>query len=98
MVVWRISRHRDLSGIGGLKAAGRTLALCGSSDPLSLRDAGISVARSVCTSAPTTVPPEFTLLKIEGPKIDVPRINSDVLPDGWRNTTGGNARPGDSVA
>ena len=29
------------------------------------------------------VPPEFTLLKIEGPDLDVPSISLDELPEGW---------------
>jgi RES domain-containing protein len=37
----------------------------------------------VHTSA-NDVPPEFTLLKIEGPDLDVPSIGLDTLPDDWQ--------------
>jgi RES domain-containing protein len=30
------------------------------------------------------VPPEFTLLKIEGPDLDVPSVSVNTLPDDWR--------------
>src|ERR1022692_977302 len=66
MILWRISRHRDLSGAGGLKVPGRwhyagqpIVYLAGSPSAALLE---------VCvhTSA-NDVPPEFTLLKIAGP-------------------------------
>jgi RES domain-containing protein len=83
MVLWRISRHRDLSGIGGLKAAG-----CWhyAGQPIVyLAETSASALLEVCvhTSA-NDVPPEFTLLKIEGPDLKVPSINIDTLPDDWR--------------
>ena len=30
------------------------------------------------------LPPEFTLLKVEGPDLDEPSIGVDTLPKGWR--------------
>ena len=48
MVLWRISRHRDLSGIGGLKA-GWTLASCRPFDRLPGPDTRIGPARSLRT-------------------------------------------------
>src|SRR5947207_939179 len=82
MVLWRISRHRDLSGTGGLKAAGRwhyaghpIVYLAGSPSAALLE---------VCvhTSA-NDVPPEFTLLKIEGTVAEVVVINLEDLPPDW---------------
>ena len=83
MVLWRTSRHRDLSGTGGLRApgrwhyAGRAIVY--------LADSPASSLLEVCvqTSA-NDVPPELTLLKIEGPEIAVPSVGTDQLPDDWR--------------
>jgi RES domain-containing protein len=83
MVLWRISRHHDLNGIGGLKAAGRWHY---AGHPIVyLAETPASALLEVCvhTSA-NDVPPEFTLLKIEGPDLDVPSIGVDTLPDAWR--------------
>ncbi len=83
MILWRISRHRDLSGVGGLKAPGRW------HDPgqpvVYLAESPSSALLEVCvhTSA-NDVPPEFTLLKIEGPDVEIPVIKLDVLPKNWR--------------
>jgi RES domain-containing protein len=83
MVLWRISRHRDLRGIGGLKAAGRWHY---AGHPIVyLAETPTSALLEVCvhTSA-NDVPPEFTLLKIEGPDLDVPSIGVDTLSEDWR--------------
>lgn len=83
MVFWRISRHRDLSGTGGLRAAGRW-HYAGRAI-VYLADSPASSLLEVCvhTSA-NDVPPEFTLLKIEGPEMHVPSVRTDDLPDDWR--------------
>jgi RES domain-containing protein len=66
MILWRISRHRDLSGAGGLKVAGRwhyaghPVAYLAGSPPAPL----LEVCVQTCAN---DVPPDFTLLKIEGP-------------------------------
>ena len=83
MVFWRISRHRDLSGTGGLRAAGRWHY---AGRPIVyLADSPASSLLEVCvhTSA-NDVPPEFTLLKIEGPEIEIRMVRADELPDDWR--------------
>jgi RES domain-containing protein len=83
MVLWRISRHRDLRGIGGLKAAGRWHY---AGHPIVyLAETPASALLEVCvhTSA-NDVPPEFTLLKIVGPDLDVPSIGVDTLSEDWR--------------
>lgn len=82
MVLWRISRHRDLSGIGGLKASGRWHY---AGHPIVyLAGTPASALLEVCvhTSA-NDIPPAFTLLKIEGPELDVPSIGRDELPTDW---------------
>jgi RES domain-containing protein len=79
VILWRISRHRDLSGAGGLRAAGRwhyagqpVVYLAGSPSAALLE---------VCvhTSA-NDVPPAFTLLKVEGPDLNVDAIRVKDLP------------------
>jgi len=82
MVLWRISRHRDLSGAGGLRAGGRWHHAGRPIVYLAESPAAALLEVCVHTSA-NDVPPEFTLLKIEGPDIDVPSINFDDLPGDW---------------
>ena len=84
MVLWRISRQHDLDGIGGLKAPGRWHDL--GQPVIYLAESPASALLEVCvhTSA-NNVPPDFTLLKIEGPD-DVPvvRVQFNELPENWR--------------
>ena len=83
MILWRISRHRDLSGIGGLRAAGRWHY---AGHPIVyLAETPASALLEVCvhTSA-NDVPPEFTLLKIEGPNVNVASVETKELPRDWR--------------
>ena len=83
MVLWRISRHRNLSGIGGLRAAGRWHY---AGHPIVyLAETPASALLEVCvhTSA-NDVPPQFTLLKIEGPDVNVPSVETKQLPQDWR--------------
>jgi RES domain-containing protein len=83
MILWRISRHRDLSGIGGLRAAGRWHY---AGHPIVyLAETPASALLEVCvhTSA-NDVPPEFTLLKIERPDVKVPSVEAKELPQDWR--------------
>jgi RES domain-containing protein len=82
MLLWRISRHRDLRGVGGLKAAGRWHYA--GHVIVYLTETPASALLEVCvhTSA-NDVPPEFTLLKIEGPDVEVPSIKIDDLAEVW---------------
>lgn len=84
MVFWRISRHRDLSGRGGLQAAGRWHYT--GHAIVYLADSPAPSLLEVCvhTSA-SDAPPEFTLLKIEGPELDIPLVKTDDLPGDWRS-------------
>jgi RES domain-containing protein len=83
MVLWRISRHRDLSGSGGLKVPGRWHY---AGQPIVyLAGTPASALLEVCvhTSA-NDVPPEFTLLKVEGPDVKIPVVKPGELPHDWR--------------
>jgi RES domain-containing protein len=83
MTLWRISRHRDLSGIGGLGASGRWHY---SGQPIVyLSESPAAALLEVCVhTAANDVPPEFTLLRIEGPDVKVSSIGIEELPDDWQ--------------
>lgn len=83
MLLWRISRHRDLSGIGGLKAAARWHHAGRPVVYLAETPAAALLEVCVHTSA-NDVPPEYTLLRVEGPDTDVPSIDLKALPEDWR--------------
>ena len=83
MVLWRISRHRDLSGTGGLRAAGRWHYAGHTIVYLAETPASALLEVCVHTSA-NDVPPEFTLLKIEGPDLELLSIRRTDLPEDWR--------------
>ncbi|WP_220464938.1 RES family NAD+ phosphorylase [Granulicella sp. 5B5] len=84
MILWRISRHLDLSGIGGLKADGRWH---NPGQPIVyLAESPSAALLEVCvhTSA-NDIPPDFTLLKIEGPTLEIIAIVESDLPVSWQN-------------
>jgi RES domain-containing protein len=83
MILWRISRHRDLSGTGGLKASGRWHYL--GHPVIYFAETPAAALLEVCvhTSA-NDVPPEFVLLKVVGPEIDIPIVRLEDLPQDWR--------------
>ena len=83
MILWRISRHRDLSGAGGLKVPGRWHYAGQPIVYLAGNPAAALLEVCVHTSA-NDVPPQFTLLKIEGPESQVPVIKPEDLPEDWR--------------
>jgi RES domain-containing protein len=83
MVLWRISRHRDLSGIGGLRAGGRWHYP--GQPVVYLSENPASALLEVCVhTAANDVPPDFTLLRIEGPELVIPAIAETGLPEGWQ--------------
>ena len=84
MTLWRISRHRDLSGTGGLRAPGRWHHAGHPVVYLAESPASALLEACVHTSA-EDVPPEFTLLKIEGPELEFSVITSDLLSEDWRS-------------
>jgi RES domain-containing protein len=83
MILWRISRHRDLSGAGGLKVSGRwhyagqPIVYLAGSPPAALLEVCVHTSAS-------DVPPEFTLLRIEGPDLAVSVVKPKDLPEDWR--------------
>jgi RES domain-containing protein len=82
MILWRISRHRDLSGAGGLRAPGRWHF---AGQPIVyLAESPAAALLEVCvhTSA-NDVPPSFTLLRVEGPDPRVPSVRPKDLPKAW---------------
>jgi RES domain-containing protein len=83
MTLWGISRHPDLRGAGGLKVpgrwhhAGKPIVYLAQSPAAAL----LEVCVHTCAN---DVPPEFMLLKIEGPEQKVSIITLDDLPKNWR--------------
>ena len=84
MILWRISRHRDLGGAGGLRSPGRWHHAGQPVVYLAQSAAGALLEVCVHTSA-NDVPPDFTLLKIEAPGVKAQAIDRDGLPAGWRS-------------
>jgi RES domain-containing protein len=83
MILWRISRHRDLSGAGGLRASGRWHSAGTPIVYLAVSPSAALLEVCVHTSA-NDVPPEFTLLKIEGPNRRAMVVRPEDLPQDWR--------------
>lgn len=83
MILWRISRYRDLSGMGGLRANGRWHRR---GQPIVyLSESPASALLEVCVhTAANDIPPEYTLLRVEGPEIDIEFIALESLPDDWQ--------------
>ncbi len=83
IILWRISRHRDLNGTGGLRAPGRWHD---TGHPIVyLAETPAAALLEVCVhTTANDVPPDFTLLRIEGPDLRVPSIQLKDLPGQWR--------------
>ena len=82
-MLWRISRHRDLSSIGGLRAGGRWHYA--GQPVIYLAENPASALLEVCVhTAANDIPPAFTLLRIEGPEIEIPTIAESDLKEGWQ--------------
>ena|SRR6185437_6017505 len=84
MILWRISRHQDLSGTGGLRSPGRWHHAGQPIIYLAESPAGALLEVCVHTSG-NDVPPDFTLLKIEAREVQVQAIQLDELPAGWQS-------------
>lgn len=82
MVLWRISRHVDLSGRGGLTIAGRWHHAGAPVVYLAETPSGALVEVCAHTSA-NDIPPSFTLLKIVGPDLPCDEIGLATLDQGW---------------
>jgi RES domain-containing protein len=87
MVLWRISRHLDLSGTGGLRADGRWHSE--GVPVVYLGDSPACVLLEVCVHTTVQdVPETYTLLRIEGPDIEVSVLPEDALPTDWLGQPG----------
>lgn len=83
MVLWRISRHRDLDGLGGLRAPGRWHDR--GLPVVYLAETAAGALLEVCVhTAANDVPPSYTLLEVTVPTATtVEAINVDSLPQDW---------------
>jgi RES domain-containing protein len=82
MILWRISRHRELNGRGGILFAGRWHFAGAPVVYLAESPAGALIETCVHTSV-NDVPPSFTLLKISGPDLLFEEIQMSSLNRGW---------------
>jgi RES domain-containing protein len=83
MILWRISRHVELSGRGGISFAGRWHYAGSPVVYLAESPAGALMETCVHTSV-NDIPPSFTLLKVVGPDARVDEIKLATLKRGWR--------------
>jgi RES domain-containing protein len=84
MVLWRISGHKDLNGAGGLKAGGRWHEA--GQPVVYLSESPAAALLEICVhTAANDIPPDFILLKVEGPDVRVPGLAANELPKGWQN-------------
>ncbi|MGH9586041.1 MAG: RES family NAD+ phosphorylase [Acidobacteriaceae bacterium] len=83
MILWRISRHKDLCGTGGLRADGRWHY---AGQPIVyLSESPAAALLEVCVhTASSDVPPDFTLLRIEGPEVKIASVAVTELLKGWQ--------------
>ena len=82
MVLWRISKHLDLNGRGGMSFAGRWHHAGTPVVYLAESPAGALIEACVHTSA-NDLPPSFTLLKVAGPDLPCDEIELTALDRGW---------------
>ena len=83
MVLWRISRYLDLSGMGGLRASARWHHR--GQPVVYLSENPAAALLEVCVhTASNDIPPEYTLLRVEGPDLATEAITPETLPDDWR--------------
>jgi RES domain-containing protein len=85
MILWRISRHLELSGIGGLLGEGRWHEVGHPIVYLAPNPAAALLEVCVHTTA-DDLPPVYTLLRVFAPDdLAIPRIDLASLPDGWQD-------------
>jgi len=85
MVLWRVSRHHDLSGTGGLQAPGRWHERGMRVIYLADTPAGALLEACVHTSA-GDVPPRYTLLAISVTEdVSTEVVEAGALPADWIN-------------
>lgn len=84
MILWRISRHRDLAGVGGIRAPGRWHSA--GQPVVYLAESPAAALLEVCVhTTANDVPPDFTLLRIEAPEPRIQVIKVSDLPSGWKS-------------
>jgi RES domain-containing protein len=83
MVLWRISRHRDLDGLGGLRAPGRWHER--GLPVVYLAETAAGALLEVCVhTAANDVPPSYTLLEVSVPTTtSVATVDLASLPQDW---------------
>jgi RES domain-containing protein len=83
MQLWRISRHRDLAGEGGLRAPGRWHHRGAPIVYLAESPAGALLETCVHTSA-NDVPPSYTALALQVDEaLSIETLDPSVLPPDW---------------
>jgi RES domain-containing protein len=82
MILWRISRHLELNGRGGILFAGRWHHAGAPVVYLAESPAGALIETCVHTSA-NDVPPSYTLIKIAGPDLSFDEMKIDKLDRDW---------------
>jgi RES domain-containing protein len=83
MMLWRVSRHRDLAGTGGLRAPGRWHERGMPVVYLAESPAGALLEACVHSSA-NDVPPNYTLLGVEAnARVSLERLEVSTLPADW---------------
>ncbi len=83
MMLWRVSRHRDLAGAGGLRAPGRWHERGMPVVYLAETPAGALLEACAHTSA-NDIPPHYTLLGVEvGARVSLEHLDVSGLPAGW---------------
>ena len=82
MILWRVSRFRDLKGSGGLRASARWHT---AGQPIVyLAESPAGAVLEVCAhTASNSIPPAITMLEIEGPDVPVPSVQPDELQGDW---------------
>jgi RES domain-containing protein len=86
MVLWRISRHLELSGIGGLRALGRWHHIGHPIIYLGTSPASALLEVCVHTTA-NNVPPNYTLIKVSVPEgLRILTIEDTQLPGDWQDS------------
>jgi RES domain-containing protein len=82
VVLWRISLFQNLDGIGGLRLDGRWHTA--GNRVVYLGESPSAVLLEVCVhTAASDVPANFTLLRIEGPEVEVANLPDGSLTPEW---------------
>lgn len=82
MILWRISKHLELNGRGGVFLGGRWHHAGAPVVYVAESPAGALMEVCVHTSA-NDIPPSFTLLKVAGPELPFDEIELAALARGW---------------